>query len=88
MADLKGIDYSRRRMSQGRIDKTVDKMRRGGLPAPTDDKPSVEAGNGNRCSGCSETIEPVDQLYFVHVRRVALLRFHDVCYNAWATFKR
>jgi hypothetical protein len=88
VAELKGIDYSRRRMSQGRIDKTVDKMRRGGLPAPTDDKPSVEAGNGNRCSGCSETIEPVDQLYFVHVRRVALLRFHDVCYNAWATFKR
>ena len=69
-----------------RVEKTLDKMRRGGLPAPTADKPSIETGSGNRCSGCDETIEPTEMLYAVRV--VVPLRFHDVCYNAWATFKR
>lgn len=75
-------------MQRGRIERTLNKTRSGGLPKPTDDMPSIETGNGNRCSGCSETIEPAEQLYFVHVHRVALLRFHDVCYNAWVTFRR
>jgi hypothetical protein len=44
-------------MSQGRIDKTLDKTRRG-LPPPTDDRPVIESGNGNRCSGA----QPYDAL--------------------------
>jgi len=80
--------YIHEAVGPGRTEKTVEKTRRGRLPKPTDDMPSVEAGNGKRCSGCSETIEPLERLYFVHVHRVALLRFHDVCYNAWATFTR
>jgi hypothetical protein len=72
---------------QGRIDKTLDKMCRGGLPAPTSDKPVVETGNGNRCTGCSETIDPIEQMYFIVIRGVGSFRFHDICYNAWATFK-
>lgn len=70
------------------MDKTRDKMRRGGLPAPTDDVPLVRMGIGNRCSGCSEIIDTADEDYLVNVRGVALLRFHDVCYNAWATYSR
>lgn len=71
-----------------RADKTRDKTRRGGLPAPTDDKPSLETGNGSRCSGCAETIQPIERLYFVRIGSLVLLRFHDVCYEAWANFKR
>jgi hypothetical protein len=44
-------------VTQGRIDKTVDKTRRGGLPAPTSDTPVIRAGFGNRCMGCGEGIE-------------------------------
>jgi hypothetical protein len=29
-------------MTQGRMDKTLDKTRRGGLPAPTSDRPTIE----------------------------------------------
>jgi hypothetical protein len=47
--------------------------------------PSVDAGYGNRCSGCGETIREVDEEYFVDIPRVALLRFHRACYAAWAT---
>jgi hypothetical protein len=75
-------------VTQGRIDKTIDKTRRGGLPAPTDDKPSREGSYGQRCSGCGETIESSDEQYLVNIRGVALLRFHNACYNAWATFAR
>jgi hypothetical protein len=72
---------------QGRIDKTLDKMCRGGLPAPRATKPVVETGNGNRCSGCSATIDPIEQMYFIVIRGVGSFHFHDICYNAWATFK-
>ena len=73
---------------QGRIEKTIDKMRRGGLPAPTSDKPSIETGNGTRCSGCTETVDPVDMMYLLFIRGVGPFRFHDVCYHAWASFTR
>jgi hypothetical protein len=72
---------------QGRIDKTLDKMRRGGLPAPSNDRPAIEAGNGCRCSGCSETIDPVDHLYLVLIHGVGPFRFHEDCFNAWATYR-
>jgi hypothetical protein len=75
-------------MSRVRIDKTVDKTRRGGLPMPTADKPSIGPGYGQRCSGCGDTIETTDEQYLLNIRGVALLRFHDVCYNAWANFSR
>ena len=73
-------------MSRDRFSRTVEKTRCGGLPAATDEKPAIESGDGNRCHGCGDTIDPADQLYLVRV--VVPLRFHDVCYTAWATFKR
>jgi hypothetical protein len=72
-------------MLRARVDRTLEKIRLGGLPAAPEAKPLIEGGDGNLCSGCGETIEPADQLYSVRV--VAPYRFHDVCYNAWATFK-
>jgi hypothetical protein len=68
------------------MDKTLEKIRHGGLPAATDAKPVIETGDGNLCSGCGETIESLEELYAVRV--VMSFRFHDVCYNGWATFKR
>ena len=88
MARLECIGYSRCPVFQGRIDKTVDKMRREGVPPPTKDKPSVGRGYGNRCSGCADIVDTGDVKYSMNIRSVALLRFHDVCYNAWATFRR
>ena len=75
-------------MTQGRIDKTRDKMRRGGLPSPTDDVLVIRLSRGNCCSGCDELIEIGEDEHFINVRRVVMLRFHDVCYNAWATYSR
>jgi hypothetical protein len=45
-------------MTQGRMDKTVDKMRRGGLPAPTQHTRVVALGDGRPCAGCGETVHP------------------------------
>jgi hypothetical protein len=74
-------------MTQGRIDKTLDKMRRGGLPlAPADIRPSAESGNGRKCDGCSEPMYQLDRMYVAVVFNVTVLRFHDVCYEAWAHF--
>ena len=49
---------------------------------------TVGARYGNRCMGCGEIIEIADEEYFLNLRGIALLRFHDVCYSAWVTFKR
>jgi hypothetical protein len=72
---------------QRRYEKTIDKARSGALPAATHDAREIVMGDGTPCDGCSETIEPRDQLYRVNVRGVLALRFHDICYNAWSTFK-
>jgi hypothetical protein len=75
-------------MTQGRMDKTVDKMRRGGLPAPTSDRPTLESGNGRRCDGCSEPITQLERMAVVVIFKAALMRFHEECYTAWSTFTR
>jgi hypothetical protein len=71
-------------MMRARIDKTLEKIRDGRLPVTTDEKPLIETGDGNLCSGCGDTIGPIEQLYRP---RVVPFRFHDVCYYVWATFK-
>ena len=75
-------------MTQGRADKTVDKMRRGGLPRPTGDRPTVEAGTGRRCDGCGEVMTQLERMCVVMIFRVALLRFHEECSAAWSGFTR
>lgn len=72
--------------TKGRVERTVDKTRLGVLPSPPNEAPSIDAGYGNRCSGCTETIRDGDDEYVVNIPRVALLRFHAACYAAWAAF--
>jgi hypothetical protein len=70
-----------------RFDKTIEKMRRGLLPAATHDPRQITVGDGSPCDGCGETIDPREQLHGVNVRGVLALRFHEPCYAAWSTFK-
>ena len=72
----------------GRADKTRDKMRRGGLPAPTSDRPTLESGNGRRCDGCGDPMTQLERMAVVVIHSVALYRFHEECYAAWSTFTR
>ena len=66
--------------------KTEEKVRQGGLPAPTADLPWVTTGHQQSCDGCSEIVQPTDQTYEVRVRGVLPLRFHPDCYSAWVHF--
>ena len=75
-------------MPQGRINKTRDKTRRGGLPDPTSDRATLESGNGRRCDGCSEPMTQIERMAVVTIYNVALLRLHKDCYSAWSTFTR
>jgi hypothetical protein len=72
-------------MIQRHIDRTVEKVRSGGLPPATADTPSTGCAYGLQCSGCGECIEGLDEQYLVNIHG-ELVRFHEVCYNAWATF--
>lgn len=71
-----------------RSEKTVDKVRRGGLPTATHDPRQLSVGDGTPCDGCGETVEPSEQLLSVSVRGVLTLRFHETCYAAWSSVKR
>ena len=69
-----------------RADKTRDKMRRGGLPAPFPAKPWRGNGSGDICSGCGDVIARAEAQVDVDVRGALTLAFHDECYRAWASF--
>jgi hypothetical protein len=71
---------------QARAEKTRDKMKRGGLPAPFAARPWRGTGVGDTCSGCGDLIMRTDTEVDVDVRGALTLTFHDECYRAWATF--
>jgi len=71
---------------QGRADKTIDKMRRGGLPAPTKHTGLVGRGDRRPCDGCSETIHPSETQWVVTLQQTFQWRFHEECYDAWVSF--
>lgn len=71
---------------QGRADKTRDKMKRGGLPAPFPAKPWRGPGAGDTCSGCGDVIVRSETEVDVDVRGALTLTFHEACYQAWAAF--
>ena len=83
---VRGFGYSRAPMSQGRMDKTVDKMRRGGLPAPTEHTRVVALGDGRPCDGCGETVHPTEGQWTIRVGGGLEWRLHEECYAAWSTF--
>jgi hypothetical protein len=75
-------------MPEGRVAKTVEKLRRGGLPVSSGERAAVESGNGQRCDGCGELIPHLVRMFVVVIPAVAIMRLHDDCYEAWAAFRR
>ena len=69
-----------------RADKTRDKMKRGGLPAPLPTKLWHGTGSGDVCSGCGDVIARAETEIDVDVRGAITLTFHEECYRAWSTF--
>jgi len=75
-------------LAQQRAQFTTQKIRRGGLPEPTDVRArEITAGTGLLCDGCGETIHPNENLHRVHVRGFVELRLHGECYSAYVAFK-
>ena len=80
--------YSPGPMSEVRIERTHDKVRRGDLPpCPENIEATLRSGDGKSCQGCDEPIDRAEMMYRAVLYGV-ILRFHLVCYNAWCTFKR
>jgi hypothetical protein len=73
---------------QRRFDRTTEKTRSGGLPSPAGYSRQLSVGDGGRCDGCGETVQPSDILCSVTVLSGLSWRFHEVCYDAWVAFKR
>lgn len=82
------VAYTARAMSQNRIEKTIGKLRAGELPAPTVLRRFMTGGLGGACSGCGEKIGRFEHSYFIRVGEGDTLRFHVVCHETWARFKR
>lgn len=72
---------------QRRFEKTLDKMRERGLPAPTHSPRQFSVGDGSSCDGCGEPVAPTEGLLTVTILGALSLRFHEACYAAWSTFK-
>ena len=73
---------------QERFERTVDKTRRGGLPAHAHNTAEFLPGSGTACDGCADLIGMDEKLYRVSLRGVMRLSFHHECYVAWSTYKR
>jgi hypothetical protein len=75
-------------LEKKRIEKTINKTRLGGLPAPTRAAADFHLGNGKACDGCGDIITTRETLYRVDLRGIVQLRFHHECYTAWNSYKR
>ena len=74
-------------MLQTRIDKTLDRLRAGQLPAaPVLTLAAEEAGQP--CSGCGEPLEASERYYYLRGHDGESLRFHLICHEVWVRFKR
>jgi hypothetical protein len=68
---------------------TVQRARRGRLPLATPNRfHEIAAGCALACNGCGETIQPTDVCHRVTLAGLVSMRFHGICYRAWATFER
>ena len=71
---------------QARAEKTREKMKRGGLPAPFPARPWRGTGAGDACSGCGDIIDRTETATDIDVRGALTLTFHEECYRAWRSF--
>jgi hypothetical protein len=67
-----------------RAERTVDKMRRGGLPAAFDGRIWVGPGSGAACNGCGDAIGPTEHEFEKDYANALSFRFHHECYTAWS----
>ena len=78
-------------MEQRRIVQTLTKIQAAGFPTAADaaDNLVLESINGGFCTGCGEAITARSLYHSVRLRAHALplLRFHPICYDAWARFE-
>jgi hypothetical protein len=70
-----------------RAERTTDKTRRGGLPAPARYSRRPGLGDGRPCDGCGETVHPTEMLFTVSMSDALSWRFHAECCEAWLKFK-
>jgi hypothetical protein len=68
------------------IDKTLLRLRRGGLPFRAAPDRLTDVSGNMACSGCGDDIYRLERFYYVRVDGGAPLRLHLVCYQAWLTF--
>ena len=72
-----------------RTERTVDKARRGGLPAPSAKAETwAGLGSGRACCGCEEKIERSEHEYEIAFADTLAFWFHGECHTAWLTFSR
>ena len=70
-----------------RFDKTLERLRQGGLPAVTPNhRREVTAGLGQQCDGCDDWIDRYEQLHRLIVEDTVRLGLHDTCYRAWISY--
>jgi len=71
--------------SAPRSDRTLDKIRLGGLPPQLATGLRVGSGSGRKCNGCDEHIGTSEREFGVDYSRTLTFRFHVECYEAWST---
>ena len=72
---------------QGRFEKTLDKIRHGGVPvAMRNDVREVTPGNRLRCDGCGEGVALKEDCIRATLTEGLLLRLHEECYGAWVGY--
>ena len=64
-----------------RTERTLDKLRRGGLPASLSGKTWGGAGTSKNCDGCGEPVRADDWKFEVEVEERSPLRFHAECHR-------
>lgn len=69
-----------------RTERTIDKLRRGALPAYGPAKMWIGPGSSRKCNGCGESITDQEQEFELEVSTVISFRFHAECHQAWMAF--
>jgi hypothetical protein len=64
--------------------RTVDRIRRGDLPAPFKAKLYIGPGTRVVCAGCDELILPAEREIELDHDNQRVLRFHAECHDAWS----
>jgi hypothetical protein len=83
---LRGASADSDPVFQQRIEQTLERTRRGGLPAPLPGKLWISRGSLYPCAGCGEKIAGSETEYEVEIVPTLRLKFHTVCYAAWKAY--